>query len=563
MPELAVLIPARNEMFLARTIADVLAHAETEIQVLVGLDGAWADPPIADDPRVVILHVSESIGQRAMTNQLCRLTSAKYVMKLDAHCALDQGFDRKLLADMRDDWAMAPTMRNLHAFDWVCPNRHRRYQGPSGSCRECGEETVMDVVWIAKRSPNSTSFCFDSEPHFQYFGDFKKRPEGKGDLTPSMSLQGSCFLLTRERYWALNICDEALGSWGSQGIEVACKTWLSGGTVMVSHKTWYAHMFRTQGGDFGFPYHLPGSQVDRAKQVARDLFFGNTWPQQVRPLSWLLKRFWPVPGWTDAQLAEQVERESVVQSAAVPAVPAEPELDPESSKPPLSRGILYYTDNALNMRMAQACRRTIAAAGLPITSVTLKPTRFGRNIVYPGERSYKTMFQQIEAGLAAMTEDVVYFCEHDVLYHPSHFDFVPSRRDCFYYNGNWWMVRLSDGFAVSYDLSPLAGLVVDRQAALTHFRERNAMIAAKGFGYWMGFEPMTHRRVRWENWYDFAVYRSVQPNVDLAHGHNLTQKRFSQQRFIRKPKFWQESYASHIPGWPRLPDMISAFRDAN
>jgi hypothetical protein len=132
MSDLAVLIPARNEMFLARTIAEVLAHAEGDIQVLAGLDGAWAAPPIADDPRVVLLHVSESVGQRAMTNQLCRLTSAKYVMKLDAHCALDQGFDRKLLADMRDDWTMAPMMRNLHAFDWVCPNGHRRYQGPSG-----------------------------------------------------------------------------------------------------------------------------------------------------------------------------------------------------------------------------------------------------------------------------------------------------------------------------------------------------------------------------------------------------------------------------------------------
>jgi len=57
-------------------------------------------------------------------------------------------------------------------------------------------------------------------------------------------------MLTREKYWELNICDESLGSWGSQGIEVACKTWLSGGKCLVNHSTWYAHMFRTQGGDF-------------------------------------------------------------------------------------------------------------------------------------------------------------------------------------------------------------------------------------------------------------------------------------------------------------------------
>lgn len=48
------------------------------------------------------------------------------------------------------------------------------------------------------------------------------------------------------------------GSWGNQGIEVACKTWLSGGRVLVNHNTWYAHMFRTQGAEFGFPYPQSG-----------------------------------------------------------------------------------------------------------------------------------------------------------------------------------------------------------------------------------------------------------------------------------------------------------------
>jgi len=92
-----------------------------------------------------------------------------------------------------------------------------------------------------------------------------------------MSLQGSCFMLTRDKYWELGICDENMGSWGSQGLEVACKTWLSGGRVIINKKTWYAHMFRTQGGDFSFPYHNPQSKVSEAKQKAKNLFFDGNW----------------------------------------------------------------------------------------------------------------------------------------------------------------------------------------------------------------------------------------------------------------------------------------------
>ena len=260
-------------MFLTRTVEDILSNIEGNTEIIVILDGSWADPPIKDDPRVTIIHHSLSIGQRAATNEAARLSNAKYLIKCDAHCAFDKGFDVKMMAEMHDDWTMAPTMRNLHAFDWVCPDGHRRYQSPSGPCTECGKPTVRDVVWIPKKRPESNAYCFDSEPHFQYFREFNKRPEGQGDMTETMSLQGSFFMLTRDKYWELEICDETFGSWGSQGIEVACKTWLSGGRVVVNHKTWYAHMFRTQGGDFGFPYDNPGRKVENAKKTAKELFF--------------------------------------------------------------------------------------------------------------------------------------------------------------------------------------------------------------------------------------------------------------------------------------------------
>src|SRR3990167_6285363 len=283
--DLSILIPSRNEMFVKNTIEDILSKIEGNTEIITVLDGAWADPPIKDDPRITIIHHSQSIGQRAATNEAAKLSYAKYIMKCDAHCSFDKGFDIKMMREMHDDWTMAPLMKNLHAFDWVCPDGHRRYQGPSGPCLECGKETIRDILWQAKPSPNSVSYCFDSTPHFQYFSEFSKRPEGMGDITETMSLQGSCWILTRDKYWELDVCDENFGGWGSQGIEVAAKTWLSGGKVLVNKKTWYAHMFRTQGGDFSFPYPISASDQEKAKSFARNLFFNNKWDKQIYPLS--------------------------------------------------------------------------------------------------------------------------------------------------------------------------------------------------------------------------------------------------------------------------------------
>lgn len=309
MKDISILIPSRNEMFLARTIQDILEKSEANIEVIAVLDGEWANPPIPQDDRVNVVYLPESIGQRAATNLACKLAKGKYVIKCDAHCAFDQGFDRKMLEAFNktgDNVCMVPVMRNLWAFDWKCFYcGWKCYQGPTPKeCGQCGKSGKIrrKMLWIGKHNPQSVSYCFDSEPHFQYFNEYKVRPEYKKDLetglTESMSLQGSFFMCTKEKYLELNVCDEEFGSWGNQGIEVACKFWLSGGRVLVNHDTWYAHMFRTQGGDFGFPYHQPGSQVDECKTKVKDLFFNNKWDKQVHPLGWLIERFMPVKNWT-------------------------------------------------------------------------------------------------------------------------------------------------------------------------------------------------------------------------------------------------------------------------
>src|SRR3989344_3549303 len=94
MKDLSILIPARNEMFLKNTIDDILKNIEADTEVIAILDGLWAKPEIPQHARVKIIYVPESVGQRAATNLACKLSKAKYVMKIDAHCSFDKGFDR-------------------------------------------------------------------------------------------------------------------------------------------------------------------------------------------------------------------------------------------------------------------------------------------------------------------------------------------------------------------------------------------------------------------------------------------------------------------------------------
>jgi len=536
--DLSILIPSRNEEFLNRTIEDILSNIEGNTEIIVVLDGC--DDVRIDNPRVRYIHNETANGQRMATNQACRLSEAKYVMKIDAHCALDKGFDVKMMADMQDNWTMIPVMRNLHAFDWVCEDGHRRYQGISGPCEVCGKETKKDIVWIAKTNPQSTSYCFDEEPHFQYFNDFKKRPEGKGDLTESMSIQGSCFMLTREKYWELDISDDTLGSWGSQGIEVACKTWLSGGRVIVNHKTWYAHMFRTQGGDFGFPYENPGKNVEKAKKQIRELFFDNKWDKQIYPLSWLLERFAPVPGWSEEMLKKIKDWK----------LPKE-----------LSVGVLYYTDNTLEDSIAPKIREQIkkCIGDAKLVSVSLKPIDFGHNIVMDLERGKLTMHKQILAGLEALDTDIVFFVEHDVLYHPSHFDFRPANKDIYYYNGNLWRVRKSDGFAISYDHKSLSQICAFREKLITEYKERVRRIEKEGFNK-NGYEPGT-RSIRLGGFSnDHAEhFYSKFPNIDIRHDKNLSASKWKPEDFrsLRSCRNWKESNVKDIVGWDNLEVLIS------
>lgn len=530
-------------MFLSQTIQNILENIRGDTEVIAVLDGEWADPPVPDHPRVHLIYHSESIGQRAATNEAARFSRAEFIMKCDAHCAFDEGFDVKLMADCEKDWTVIPRMYNLHAFDWECQScGHHTYQGPKPTiCEKCrtNKGFEMKIIWQPRWSRCTDFARFDNTLHFQYWGAFKKRPEAQGDIADVMCCVGACWFLRRARYWEIGGMDENHGSWGQMGVELACKSWLSGGRQVVNKKTWFAHMFRTQQG-FSFPYPQSGRQVENARKYSRDLWQGNKWPKAVHKFQWLIDKFSPIPDWP----------ESVKAPIKV-------------SKPKTSIGLVYYTHHKGPEHILEAARKRLLSIcnGHDLVSVSLKKPLdgFGRNVVLDYDPGHLTMFKQILAGIEATDADIIFLVEHDVLYHPSHFEFRPPSREVYFYNEHTYKVDFQTGQAVFYYCKQTSGLCTYRELLLEHYQKRVARVEKDGFSRHMGFEPGCHRYPRGVDSYRAESWMSRFPNVDVRHDKNTTLTRWDPSQFRNKDACQGWQLVDEIPGWGVTKGRFSEF----
>ena len=65
---LSVIIPSCKDIYLQRTIEDVLKKANGKIEVIAVLDGADVEVPKRNDPRIKIVHIGKAKGMRNAIN---------------------------------------------------------------------------------------------------------------------------------------------------------------------------------------------------------------------------------------------------------------------------------------------------------------------------------------------------------------------------------------------------------------------------------------------------------------------------------------------------------------
>jgi glycosyltransferase involved in cell wall biosynthesis/predicted O-methyltransferase YrrM len=454
----SVIIPGRCEDYFQQTIDSALERATGDVEVVAVIDGYEPDPPlVARDGRVKLIALEKSIGQRAGYNLGVRESTGQYVMKIDAHALMSPGYDEALKAHCPPSTTVLPEMRRLDVEKWADKPRGR--------------------TWF---------MYFGLDLYCHYWKAYRKRPEARIEYPEVMTGQGSCWFTSREWNDQIGLLDEGVGSWGNVGIEVSLRTWLCGGSLILNRNAWQAHWFRRDEG--GFPYPMDGRRVAKAHRYTREHYYfkDDAFEHQVRPFSWLIQKFAPVPGW-EAYLAD---------GYSVP------------------RAIVYYTDHHVDEALARAVRKNLSrvAANIPIISVSQRPLKFGQNIcVGEKPRSNRSIYEQILAGLeAAAPGSVIYLCEHDVAYCPAHFAHVPEVKDRIEYNQNrYYYAPGRTDYLPARGKWALSQLVAYREYLMAQVKK--ALDPAGG-------EPSSelYRGVRTHR------YESERPNVDIRHGKNFS-----------------------------------------
>ena len=209
--ETSIIIPSRRERFLDQTIADIQKKFKGTYEIIVTLDGGWAEPVKG----VRYIYNKNAKGMRTAINQAVAVARGKYIMKLDAHCMIDQGIDEKLKAVHRGNWVQTPRRKRYDPYKWELTNL---------------ESPDIDYMFISRFKGHK-----DND---------KNRDQGlkKKLIDDTEVFQGSCYFMTRDYFHKLGLLDDKnFGKMGSEALEIALKCRHDGGRVVVNKNTWYAH----------------------------------------------------------------------------------------------------------------------------------------------------------------------------------------------------------------------------------------------------------------------------------------------------------------------------------
>ncbi|MCR4324231.1 MAG: hypothetical protein NUV69_00910 [Candidatus Curtissbacteria bacterium] len=218
----------------------------------------------------------------------------------------------------------------------------------------------------------------------------------------------------------------------------------------------------------------------------------------------------------------------------------------------MTKGVVYYTNNILAENIFLACQKQLKKCmeiwKFPIISVSQKPIDFGQNFVMNLESSLLSMYRQILKGLEECKTDIVFLAEHDVLYHPSHFDFTPKRTGHFYYNRNEWHVSSDTGNTVFYLHNNTTELSAFREPLMAHIK-RAIEVNTDRFHASYGIAPPRGIPPEEQRGKHAGTYVSKVPNIDIRHPNTLSRPRMTKAEFRseRSRRGWKES--DGIPGW--------------
>lgn len=289
MPDVSVIIPSRVDEFLQKTIDDLLAKAKGIIEIIVILDGYWPKVPIRNNPGVIVVHhgkIFNNHGMREGINTGAALARGKYIMKIDEHCMVDEGFDIKLMADCEENWVAIPRRFRLDAENW-----------------KIIEDGRPPIDYMFLDYPYKTKGSVSDGLHG---AEWRQRYYDRKNILidDTMSWQGSCWFMHKSYWSKIGPLDSDLyGDFTHESQEIGNKVLLGGGRLVVNKKTWYAHYHKGhRGKGYGFStdqYKKFSRDKEKGRLACIDYWINNKWPERIHDFEWLIKKFWPVPNWPE------------------------------------------------------------------------------------------------------------------------------------------------------------------------------------------------------------------------------------------------------------------------
>jgi glycosyltransferase involved in cell wall biosynthesis len=251
--KLSCILPSYKDPLLFKTIRSLLDNSELgdQLEIIAVWDGYYPDSSlIIQDPRVRYVHIGKNGGMRRAINAGVAVSRGEYIMRLDEHQTVGQGYDRILTSQCEPNWIVTPRRFFLDTVNWK----------------------VMDLPPVD---------YMDLKISGGKFSGIAKAGDDSQPIQESRAMQGSCWLMPR-KLW-----DDVIGELQTEGYgpliqdshEMVFKLWKAGGKLMVNKNTWHAHKHRD------FPRtHNNGTPETPANQDAGYKYAIDVWGDYFKEL---------------------------------------------------------------------------------------------------------------------------------------------------------------------------------------------------------------------------------------------------------------------------------------
>jgi len=262
---ITVVIPSCKERYLEATVQDAMIKAAGPVEVIAILDGY--DPPERTSGAVYLK--TDGVGMRQAINLGVAAASFDYILKLDAHCMMAQGWDAQLLQDHIPGCVQVPRRYRLDPEKWEMGAEYYDYQ---------------HIVFPLKFNP------------LQLHG-FKspERQLARADimLDDTFTFQGSGWFMAKEHFQACDLLwvKEYEGQMQGEPEDIGFCTRLRGGRLLVNKRVSYGHYYKPK--EVGRGYFMDSRKAGRAYAYAYQRWVHDNKDVFCRTV----EQFWPVPGW--------------------------------------------------------------------------------------------------------------------------------------------------------------------------------------------------------------------------------------------------------------------------